>query len=187
MLVDPEHGRVLAADPVHRSAEVRPVGSKPSGDYEAARRHPGSPGLQDHSENRARDRRAQYACVLCISTVHTPLDGWTPFAGHRVNSTVTREGLVDRAWDSFEVETGGDLPCRSVTHSRPPGPYWEQDIPAVHLISWRCDDDEETRRALARLRPKMQLNITATAPQHALWMEHVVLLRVEIYYAQAQW
>ena len=53
--------------------------------------------------------------------------------------------------------------------------------------SFHGDDDEETRRALARLRPKMRLNITATAPQHALWMEHVVLLRVEIYYAQAQW
>ena len=46
MLVDPGHGRVSAADPVHGLAEVRPVGSKPSGDYEAARRHPGSPGFK---------------------------------------------------------------------------------------------------------------------------------------------
>lgn len=120
------------------------------------------------------------ACCLPLSCI--PSDGWAPFAGCLV---VSSEGFADQAWSSFEVETGGDLPVRSVTHHCPPWPYWEQDIPAVHLISWRRDDNEETRQVLARLRPKGQLNLAAIAPQHALWMEHVVLLRVEMYYTRA--
>lgn len=81
------------------------------------------------------------------------------------------------------METGGDLPRRSVTHHRPPEPYWEQDIPAVHLITWRYDDDEEAQQAIGSLRPNAQLHITASAPRHLLWKEHVVPLHVELYYS----
>ena len=126
------------------------------------------------------------ACVPSAFIIPTLIDGWVPFAGRHTDLTVTREGMADQAWHSFEVETGGDLPRRSITHHRPPQPYWDQDIPAVHLITWRYDDDGddgEAERTIASLRPNAQLHLTATAPHHLLWKEHVVPLRVELYYS----
>ena len=125
--------------------------------------------------------------TICVRVVYLhrahPPDSGVPFRGYHASLTVTYWGSVDQSWHSFEVQTGGDLPSRSVTHYRPPEPYWQQDIPAVHLITWRYDDDGETERAIASLRPGASLHITATAPGHRLWKEHLVPLRVELYYS----
>ena len=83
------------------------------------------------------------------------------------------------------METGGALPARRVTHDCSAAPCWEQYTPAVHLISWRYDDDEATREVFASLQPKAHLHITLTAPEHEPWRQHVELLRVELYFGRA--
>ncbi|KZT65289.1 hypothetical protein DAEQUDRAFT_814362 [Daedalea quercina L-15889] len=105
------------------------------------------------------------------------------------HNTLTREALCDLNWSSIEIQTGGNLPSRHVTHSFGPQPYWEQDVPDVHLLQWSYngtagkEDDDEVRRILGSLRPNDSLEITVTAPSHRSWMEHIVLLHVEPYYS----
>ncbi|KAH9919818.1 uncharacterized protein B0H18DRAFT_622239 [Fomitopsis serialis] len=108
-------------------------------------------------------------------------------------SRVSREAWSDLLWISLEVQTGGDLPPRRVTfHNGFSGPPWgrELDTPAVHVIKWdyraasNSEDDDETRKVLQRLRAEDGLAITLTGSRPS-WIEHVQLLRVELYYSCA--
>ena len=85
------------------------------------------------------------------------------------------------------IETGGDLPCRCTSHVLCARSFRMRDVPDVHLLRWDYnssdEDSEEMRRVLRRLRARDSLTITATAPRHPTWLDHVVLLRVELYYS----
>ena len=105
----------------------------------------------------------------------------------RAESSETLNGGHIRLWDDIEIETGGDLPCRCTSHVLCARSFRMRDVPDVHLLRWDYnssdEDSEEMRRVLRRLRARDSLTITATAPRHPTWLDHVVLLRVELYYS----
>ena len=95
------------------------------------------------------------------------------------------EGCQIPLWNDIEIEAGGDLPLRRTSHFVCARSF--RDVPDVHLLRWDYnssdEDGEEVRRVLRGLRAGDSLTITATAPKHPTWLVHVVLLRVELYYA----
>ncbi|KAH9919849.1 uncharacterized protein B0H18DRAFT_1213653 [Fomitopsis serialis] len=105
------------------------------------------------------------------------------------NKKMNREVYMDMEWESFEIQTGGDLPSRSVTFVNHYDSL-ERDIPPIHVFRWDygvsmgdVEDDKNTQQVLRGFRPNDHFTVSITAPGHRGWWDHVVMLRTELYYS----